>query len=276
MPELPEVETVRRTLEKNIVGLTISGVELKLPKIIRSPAPEEFTEQVTGKKITAVKRRGKYLLLFLDRETVLVIHLRMTGQMVYARAETARPKHTHLIFALSDGNQLRYTDIRQFGTIILTPQQDLDKVKGLSNLGPEPLEPGFTKGYLRRELKRRRARIKSLLLEQTFVAGLGNIYADEALYKARLHPERLASSLSPREVANLYQAIVDVLQAGIENRGTSMRDYVDGDGRTGNFQKLLQVYSRQGECCRHCGCTIERIKVGGRSSYHCPECQKPK
>jgi formamidopyrimidine-DNA glycosylase len=164
--------------------------------------------------------------------------------------------------------------MRQFGTIQLSSTKDLNKVKGLKDLGPEPLEREFSRDFLRRELKRKRTRIKPLLLDQTFVAGLGNIYVDEALYRARLHPERLACTLSPREIANLYHAIVEVLQEGIENRGTSMRDYVDGDGRAGSYQELLQVYNREGEKCRRCGSTIERIKVGGRSSYYCPACQK--
>jgi formamidopyrimidine-DNA glycosylase len=274
MPELPEVETIKRTLEKKIAGLTISGVDVNLPKVIRSPSPDEFITEVTGKKIIRLRRRGKYLLIFLSGDKLLVVHLRMTGRLVYTDAKEPPPRHTHVIFRLSNGNELRFTDMRQFGTIQLSSTKDLNKVKGLKDLGPEPLEREFSRDFLRRELKRKRTRIKPLLLDQTFVAGLGNIYVDEALYRARLHPERLACTLSPREIANLYHAIVEVLQEGIENRGTSMRDYVDGDGRAGSYQELLQVYNREGEKCRRCGSTIERIKVGGRSSYYCPACQK--
>lgn len=274
MPELPEVETVKRTLEKKIKGLIITDVEIAMPKIIRDTAPEDFKKAVTGKKILRLARRGKYLIIFLAAENVLVIHLRMTGRLVYTEASQPVPRHTHLIFHLSDGYQLRFNDVRQFGRFILATNKTLNQVKGLKDLGPEPLEKDFTRDFLRRELKRKRTRIKPLLLDQTFVAGLGNIYADESLHRARLHPERLACNLLPREVAKLYHAICEVLREGIDNRGTSVRDYVDGDGRTGSFQELLRVYNREGEKCHRCGTTIARMKVGGRSSYFCPACQK--
>ncbi len=274
MPELPEVETVKKTLEKKLAGLTITGVEIMMPKVIREPEPRQFANLVTGKKITKLGRRGKYLLIYLSEFSVLVIHLRMTGRLVYTRPEDPPPRHTHVVFHLSDGCQLRFADMRQFGRILLTDTRRLDQVKGLKDLGPEPLGPEFTREFLRKELKRKRVRLKSLLLDQTFVAGLGNIYADEALYRSRLHPERIAQSLSPREIASLYRSIIEVLEEAILNRGTSMRDYVDGDGRAGNYQKLLRVYNREGQQCFRCGSNIARIKVGGRSSYYCPSCQK--
>ena len=273
MPELPEVETIKRTLDKKTTGLTITDVEITMPKIIRDPSPEEFRRQVSGSKITRLGRRGKYLLLYLTGEHVLVIHLRMTGRLTYNVASELRVKHTHVIFHLSNGHELRFNDIRQFGRLQLAPKQALNQVKGLKDLGPEPLEKEFTKAFLRRELKRKRVRIKSLLLDQTFIAGLGNIYADEALFRAHLNPQCIANSLSPREIAKLYHAIIEVLQEGIENRGTSFRDYVDGDGRKGNYQELLQVYNREGCPCNHCGTAITRIKINGRSSYFCPDCQ---
>jgi formamidopyrimidine-DNA glycosylase len=198
----------------------------------------------------------------------------MTGRLVYTAPGEPLSKHTHVIFSLSDGHELRFIDMRQFGRLQLTPVQQLNQVKGLKDLGPEPLEQQFSRDYLRRELKRKRVRIKSLLLDQTFIAGLGNIYADEALHRAHLNPKRMANSLSPREVANLYHSIVEVLQEGIENRGTSFRDYVDGDGRKGNYQESLRVYNREGCPCPHCGTAIARIKLGGRSSYFCPACQR--
>lgn len=274
MPELPEVETVKRTLEKKIKGLTITDVEIDMPKIIRDTTPEDFKKAVTGIKILRLARRGKYLLIYLSGENVLVIHLRMTGRLVYTEASEPVPRHTHLIFHLSDGYQLRFNDVRQFGRVILATNKTLSHIKGFKDLGPEPLEKDFTRDFLRRELKRKRTRIKPLLLDQTFIAGLGNIYVDETLHRARIHPERLACNLSPREIANLYHSICEVLREGIDNRGTSMRDYVDGDGRTGNFQEFLRVYNREGEKCPRCGATIDRIKVGGRSSYYCPICQK--
>jgi len=274
MPELPEVETVKRTLEKKIKGLTITGVDIAMPKIIRDTAPEDFKKIVTGRMILRLARRGKYLLVYLSGENVLVIHLRMTGRLTYTEASQPVPRHTHLIFGLNDGYQLRFNDVRQFGRVILATNKTFSQIKGLKDLGPEPLEKNFTRDFLRRELKRKRTRIKPLLLDQTFIAGLGNIYVDESLYRARIHPERLACSLSPREIANLYHSICEVLGEGIENRGTSFRDYVDGDGRAGNFQELLRVYNREGEKCPRCGTTIARMKVGGRSSYYCPTCQK--
>lgn len=274
MPELPEVETIKKTLEKKITGLTITGVEITMPKIIRDPSPEEFTVKITGSKITKLSRRGKYLLFYLTGDNVLLIHLRMTGRLVYTEPGEPVAKHTHVIFSLSDSQELRFNDIRQFGRLQLAPQQTLNQVKGLKDLGPEPLDREFTRTFLRRELKRKRVRIKTLLLDQTFIAGLGNIYADEALHRAHLNPKRIASSLSPREVAKLYHAIIEVLKEGIENRGTSFRDYVDGDGRKGNYQELLRVYNHEGSPCPHCGTIINRVKINGRSSYFCPACQR--
>lgn len=274
MPELPEVETVKNTLEKNLTGLTITGVDIKMPKIIREPGLDEFTAGVTGKKITRMGRRGKYLLIYLAGGSVLVIHLRMTGRLVYARPEDPPPRHTHVVFHLSNGCELRFADMRQFGRILLAQARQLNRIKGIKDLGPEPLGRQFTRDFLRREIKLKRVRLKSLLLDQTFIAGLGNIYADEALHRSRLHPERVARTLSPREIANLYRSIIEVLQESIANRGTSMRDYVDGDGREGNYQALLRVYNREGQRCQYCGTAIARIKVGGRSSYFCPACQK--
>ncbi len=275
MPELPEVETIKRTLEKKLTGLTIVDVDINTPKIIRAPAPEEFTRSVKGCKITRLRRRGKYLLIYLSRDKVMIIHLRMTGRLVYAEPADPLPRHTHIIFQLSNGCELRFADMRRFGRVSLAQVQDLNQLKVIKELGPEPLEQDFTTSYLRKTLKRKRVRIKSLLLDQTFIAGLGNIYADEALHRARLHPERVACSLTPREIAKLHSSIVEVLQEGIANRGTSMRDYVDGNGRAGDYQSLLRVYSREGERCLQCGTPVARVKVGGRSSYYCPACQKP-
>ncbi|KJS18108.1 MAG: formamidopyrimidine-DNA glycosylase [Peptococcaceae bacterium BRH_c4b] len=275
MPELPEVETVKRTLEKKLAGLTFEAVKLHMPKIVRLPTPEEFADFLKGKKISRLGRRGKYLLLHLSGGYTLVIHLRMTGRLVYTTAEAPLEKHTHAVFALSNGDQLRYTDIRQFGRMMLAPTAELDEMPGLKTLGVEPLSGNFTREFMKKELKRRRIRLKALLLDQSFIAGLGNIYVDEALHRAGLHPERLAAGLSPRETTHLYQAIKDVLNEGINNRGTSFRDYVDGDGRPGNYQEKLAVYSKEGKPCLKCGKPINRIRVAGRSSYFCPHCQKP-
>lgn len=275
MPELPEVETVKRTLEKKLVGLTIEKVELDLPKIVRIPPAEEFTQLLEGNKILRMGRRGKYLLLHLTGNLTMVIHLRMTGRLVFTRPDKPREKHTHAVFTLSSGDQLRFTDTRQFGRIWLAPTGEIDQIPGLKDLGVEPLSESFTRDFMKKELKRRRTRIKPLLLDQTFIAGLGNIYADEALHLARLHPQRLAAGLNPREITRLYQSIRNVLTEGINNRGTSFRDYVDGDGRPGNNKESLRVYSREGKPCLKCGKPIVRTRIGGRSSFFCPCCQKP-
>jgi len=274
MPELPEVETVKRTLQPKLTGLKFIDVQILLPKIIRTPDPDEFKEKITGKKILKINRRGKYLLFNLNDGLNLVIHLRMTGSLVICRSDEPLSKYTHLVMVLENGFHLRFADMRQFGRIWLVPATSMDNLAGYKNLGIEPLEAIFTISYLKKELKRRHVRIKPLLLDQTFIAGLGNIYTDEVLHRAKINPERLATTLSPREIAHLYHAIRDVLQEGIENRGTTVRDFIDGNGRPGSYQELLRVYNREGKPCCHCGHHIVRKKIGGRSSYFCPACQK--
>ncbi|NPV74285.1 MAG: DNA-formamidopyrimidine glycosylase [Pelotomaculum sp.] len=276
MPELPEVETVRRTLQAKLPGLKITGVEVLLPKVIRSPDLSEFKEKIADRKILNVGRRGKYLLINLSGGYTLAVHLRMTGRLVYCAGDAPPARHTHVIFNLSNGCQLHFADMRQFGRIWLVPTDALDSLKGIKELGVEPLEELFTREFLKKELRRRHARIKPLLLDQTFIAGLGNIYTDEALHRARINPERLATTLTPREITRLYHAIRDVLQEGIENRGTTVRDFIDGNGQAGNYQEFLQVYNREGKPCPRCGDKIAKKKVGGRSSYYCPTCQKVK
>jgi formamidopyrimidine-DNA glycosylase len=274
MPELPEVETVRRTLQPKLTGLTITCVHLCLPKIIRTPGPEEFKKIITNKKILRVDRRGKYLLLGLSGGYTLAVHLRMTGRLVYAAGDVPPTKHTHIILQLDNGHKLIFTDMRQFGGMWLVPTAALDSLSGYKDLGVEPLDECFTRDFFRKELCRRRTRIKSLLLNQTFIAGLGNIYADEVLHRAGINPERQAETLRPREIKRLHQAIIDVLMEAIDNRGTTVRDYIDGNGLAGSYQELLRVYQREGKPCLHCGQVITRKKVGGRSSYYCPACQK--
>ncbi|CCO07282.1 bifunctional DNA-formamidopyrimidine glycosylase/DNA-(apurinic or apyrimidinic site) lyase [Desulforamulus hydrothermalis] len=277
MPELPEVETVVRTLEEKLCGLVITDVELFKPEVIRFPKPDQFIEQITGKQFQKkLGRRGKYLLLHLSDHLTLVVHLRMTGRLVYCEADQPLIKHTHVIFRLSNGKHLRFADTRRFGRLLLTSTEEVYGLPGIRDLGPEPLDQEFTREFFKKELRRRRSRIKPLLLDQCFMAGLGNIYADEALFRAKIHPERLAPELSSREVANLHRAIVEVIASGIEHRGTSFRDYVDGEGQAGSYQHHLKVYNRAGLPCSRCGKPIERIKVAGRSSYYCPACQKPK
>lgn len=274
MPELPEVETVRRTLQPKLIGLTITGVHLYLPKIVRTPGPEEFKKIIINKKILRIDRRGKYLLLGLSGGYTLAVHLRMTGRLVYAAGDLAPNKHTHIILQLDNGHRLIFADMRQFGGMWLVPTAALDSLSGYKDLGVEPLDECFTRDFFKKELCRRRTRIKSLLLNQTFIAGLGNIYADEVLHRAGINPERQAETLKPRETARLHHAIIDVLMEAIDKRGTTVRDYIDGNGLAGTYQQLLRVYQREGKPCLHCGQVITRKKVGGRSSYYCSACQK--
>ncbi|HAP93004.1 MAG TPA: formamidopyrimidine-DNA glycosylase [Desulfotomaculum sp.] len=274
MPELPEVETIKRTLEAKLKGLFITAVEIFLPKLIRTPVPEEFQSLLAGQTIQRLERQGKYLLFHLSQNLTMIIHLRMTGRLVYSLPGTPLTPHTHAIFHLNNGYQLRFSDTRQFGNISLVPADNLDKVSGLNSLGKEPLSQEFTREYLKKQLRRHRAALKPLLLNQSFIAGLGNIYADEVLFRARIHPRRLSNTLTPREATRLFHAIQDILKEGIENRGATFRDYVDGNGTAGNYQNLLKVYNREGKPCPKCSKTIVKLRIGGRGTYFCPYCQK--
>lgn len=272
MPELPEVETVRQTLLACLPGLTITDVIISLPRIIKHPEPQQFAQEIVGLTFLGIERRGKYLKCIMSEGKTLVIHLRMTGQLRYSAPDDELPKHTHIIFKLSNGKELRYTDIRQFGTMYLASHEQIDEIANMHRLGWEPLAD-FPLDDFAALLQKRKARIKSVLLNQQVIAGLGNIYADEALFLAGVHPARIANSLSADEVQCLHQAIVQVLQAGVQMRGTSFSDYVDGLGRAGSFQHQLAVYGRQGKACPRCGSEIQRQKICGRSSHYCPLCQ---
>jgi len=204
----------------------------------------------------------------------MVIHLRMTGQLMYCEADREKAKHTHVVFHLNDKCQLRFIDQRQFGKVHFLKAKELDTISGLKTLGVEPLSDDFTRDYFRKSLRTRRQKIKPLLLDQTFIAGIGNIYADEALFRARINPERVASTLGPRESSRLSQAIREVLLEGINNKGTTIKDYIDGEGNRGSNQDNLRVYGRDGQDCVKCGREIQKKVIGGRSSHYCPKCQK--
>ncbi|WP_274649734.1 DNA-formamidopyrimidine glycosylase [Paenibacillus humicola] len=275
MPELPEVETVRRTLNQLVAGKRIERVTVSLPRILQRPAePEQFAAALAGRTIETVERRGKFLRLMLDG-LVLVSHLRMEGRYgVYAKDEPVEP-HTHVIFHFDDGTELRYKDVRQFGTMhLFAPGEDLQQ-KPLNKLGIEPLEDGFTLQTLKRALARRTTKIKPLLLNQAYIVGLGNIYVDEALFTAGIHPERTADTLKPAEWARLYDAIRSTLARAVDAGGSSIKSYVNGQGEMGMFQHELLVYGRGGEPCRRCGAAIEKLVVGGRGTHICVKCQRP-
>lgn len=274
MPELPEVETVRRSLEKYLIGRIINKVTINRSKIIKFPEPERFKILLEGDLINSLERRGKYLFFCLQSGYVLVTHLRMTGQFYYVKSEESFLKHTHIIFELDNGYQLRYVDIRQFGTMYLLKPEEFKLIRGLRDLGPEPLDDDLSFDRFCRLLEGRRGALKQLLLDQTFLAGIGNIYADEILFDAGLHPKRIVNSLTLQEKKVLFKSIRKVLQLGIENRGTTFRNYVDGDGRKGSFQELLKVYGRGGQACCKCGQPLTKQKIAGRSTCFCSTCQK--
>jgi formamidopyrimidine-DNA glycosylase len=274
MPELPEVETVRRTLEEMAAGRIIIGTKLNMEKIVKMPEIKEFCRHIIGKTIVKVDRKGKYLLVRMSEAYTMVVHLRMTGQLIYCSKERDLEKHTHVILDLDNGDQLRYIDPRQFGTIHLLPNDELDKISGLRTLGPEPIKEEFTLEGFTKALANKKTKIKGLLLDQTFIAGLGNIYCDEALFRAGIHPERIAGSLTPEEIGLLFTAVREVLLDGIKHRGTSLKDYVDAYGNKGGFQHHLKAYGRVSQPCLNCGSEILRKKVAGRSSFYCPNCQK--
>ncbi|RIV22107.1 bifunctional DNA-formamidopyrimidine glycosylase/DNA-(apurinic or apyrimidinic site) lyase [Alicyclobacillaceae bacterium I2511] len=272
MPELPEVESVRRNLETQIVGRTVVRVEVRLPRIVRTPPnPEVFAAMLSGVTVTGVGRRGKYLLIYTDALT-LVSHLRMEGQYRLTKAGEEESSHTHVVFYFNDKTELRYRDVRQFGTMDLV-YGGMPWPRGLLELGPEPFDSLLEKGGLWHRIHSRRAPLKSVLLDQTTLAGLGNIYVDESLFAAGIHPERPANQVTKVQAQALLSAIREVLTRAIAAGGSSVRTYVDGYGRHGGFQIQLQVYAREGQSCRVCGVPIEKIRVAGRGTHFCPQCQ---
>ncbi|MGD8188446.1 DNA-formamidopyrimidine glycosylase [Brevibacillus ginsengisoli] len=274
MPELPEVETVVRTLRQLVIGKTIERVSVLLPRIIRRPDDvEEFKAQLIGQTIHQIQRRAKFIKFVLDRD-VLISHLRMEGRYGLYQSEEEVEKHTHVIFHFTDGTELRYKDVRQFGTMDVLPLGEEHHNEPLKNLGPEPLDQEFTPAMLRRMLSGKKTKIKPLLLNQEFLVGLGNIYVDEALFKARIHPEQSAGDLTPRQMNRLHEAIVTTLHEAIEQGGSSVKSYVNGQGEMGMFQQSLNVYGRKGEACPSCHTEIIRFVVGGRGTHICPKCQK--
>lgn len=270
MPELPEVETIARGLREPLVGRQFTGVRVGWENLVARPTVEEFVRGLVGQRILGVKRRGKYLIFALAGGGSLIVHLRMTGRLLIKNSGDELDKHDHLIFELDDGQELRFNNVRKLGRVYLV--DDEDEIVG--RLGPEPLDDDFTSADFAALFSTRRGKIKPLLLNQRFIAGVGNIYADEALFAARIHPERRADTLTAEEIENLYHSIRQVLTQGIQNRGTTFSDYLDAEGRKGRNQEYLRVFRCTGRPCPRCGMTIERTVVGGRGTYFCPRCQK--
>jgi len=278
--ELPEVEVMRRDLEKEVVGKRIRAVVVRphrnAMRVIRRHARrKEFADRLAGKKVTKVERKGKYVLMHLDDGEVLVVHFGMSGQFLRGTKRQALPTHTHVVMEFTQGGDLRYIDPRTFGEMFVAPADELGKVKELDHIAIDPLEDTFTWQEFSYELSRRASKLKPLLMDQKFVSGLGNIYSDEVLFAAGLRHDHMSNQLSAQEVRRLYRAMREVLQDAVRGRGTTLDDeaYVDLFGRPGEFQGELKVYGRKGLPCRRCRTPIDSIKVNGRTSYFCPQCQ---
>lgn len=274
MPELPEVETIVADLRPHLTGRTIVRCELNFPTIVRHPEPELFIDSVAGMRIADVRRRGKYILIDLENDLLLVVHLGMTGQLRLVDADKPLEKHTHAVFTLDDKRHLRYRDPRRFGRLLIGTEKSLLASKKLPRLGPEPIDPEFAAEELYRRLHKRRAALKAVLLDQGAIAGVGNIYADESLHRARLRPDRLAAGLSRKSVKRLHESLRDSLQTAIANRGSSVDTYRDAWGEIGGQQEKLLVYGRAGEPCFTCGRPLTMIRIAGRSTVFCRRCQR--
>jgi formamidopyrimidine-DNA glycosylase len=271
MPELPEVETIVRSLGPGIRGRVIERAELLFKPLLRRP-PRGGLAVLAGKRVLSVRRRGKMAIIECEGGLSLVFHLKMTGQLLLAASGAARDKHTRLVVKFSDGGpELRFRDIRKFGFLLCVKGAPECACAELSCLGPEPLD--ITLEDFGRALRGRNARIKGLLLNQTVIAGIGNIYADEILFDSGIHPVTRAAALSKKDVGRLWESMRNILALAIEAKGSTLRDYVDAEGRAGGFQFFHKVYDREGEPCVKCGAPLKRIRVAGRSSYFCARCQ---
>lgn len=279
MPELPEAETIRRQLEAAVVGARITGVTVNLPRMVRvHSSPDEFIAVVEGRRIERIDRRGKALIFTLagpKTRVTLVIHLGMSGVLLVRDPGAPRDDYDHVVFALDDGRELRFVDVRQFGEAAAWPTDDWSQIPDLAKYGPEPLGEDFTINYLTDLLSRRSTRLKAVLMDQEAIAGIGNIYGDEICFEARINPERPANSLTRPERERLLAAIPAVLRKAIEYCGTSGEDetYTDIYGNLGEFQNMLAVYGRDGQPCRVCGTAIKRSVWQNRSIHYCSKCQ---
>ena len=274
MPELPEVETIRAKLAPGLTGRRFERVLIADPRLTRPEPPEEIASALEGERVVTVGRRGKYLVVEFESGRHLLIHLRMTGNVEHpARGGIEADPYRRAVVGLDDGSDVAYRDVRRFGTWTLLEAGELAEYLGSRRLGGEPLERGFTSRALAKALAGRRAPVKAALLDQRAAAGIGNIYADEALWRARVHPQRPAGTLTAGEISRLRKGIRGALEMGIARQGASLRDYRDPDGRRGRMQDDFRVYGRTGEPCFRCGTPIEKTRVGGRGTWYCPLCQ---
>jgi formamidopyrimidine-DNA glycosylase len=272
MPELPEVETVRARLAPKLVGRRFDSVEILDSRLTRPFEPAQVAAELQGERVAAVERRGKYLVVRFESGLLLLVHLRMTGSLVHVPNGAADDLHRRAVVRLDDGSDVTYRDVRRFGTWLVLRADELDPYLA-SRLGTEPLERAFSARTLGERLAGRRAPLKAALLDQRTVAGLGNIYADEALWRARLDPRRPAGSLDQDELRALHRGIRRSLEAGIARQGATLRDYRTPDGGRGRMQHEFKVYGRAGEPCFRCRTPIEKTRLGGRGTWFCPHCQ---
>ncbi|MEX0833300.1 MAG: bifunctional DNA-formamidopyrimidine glycosylase/DNA-(apurinic or apyrimidinic site) lyase [Actinomycetota bacterium] len=278
--ELPEVEVVKRDLERDVVGRRIKDVEVRPSRnakraIRRHKLRKEFASRLEGHKITRVDRRGKYVLFYLDSDDVLVVHFGMSGQLLRGTKRMPAQTHTHVVITFQQGGDMRFIDPRTFGEMFVSEADELGKVKELAHLAIDPLENSFTWPAFGELMANKAQKLKTMLMDQKFLSGLGNIYSDEILFAAGLRYDRKSDTLSSQEVRRLYRAIQEIVQDAIRYRGTSLADeaYVDLFGKPGEFQDELKVYGRAGLPCRRCRTPIQVVKLSGRSSYFCPQCQ---
>ena len=273
MPELPEVETVRRVTEPQIAGRHVEAVRIVNAGVIAHPSAEEFCKALAGRTFTGMGRRGKFLVFSFAEGGRLVLHLRMTGQLLVTPADYPLEKHTHLIFRLSDGKEMRYADVRRFGRFWYLADGEEDCVTGMDKLGPEPDDPRITAAYLAEQCGRKRP-VKEMLLDQSVVAGIGNIYADEILFACRIHPKTPCCELTEKELQRLAEQIPQIIAFYVEKNRIPPEDYLRTGGKDYRNTPFLRVYGHAGEPCPVCGTALEKITVGGRGSVFCPVCQK--
>ena len=272
MPELPEVETIKRDIKTNLIGHKIERVWTDWPKQLK-PSQEEFEKTVIGKKFKSVSRCAKLLIFRLDDGTHLLMHLKLTGRLLFRSQSDSEDKFTHIILKLDRGKELRFADMRKFGWMkVLRDEGELDKL--LSEFGIEPFTQDFTVENFKKILTNKKAPIKPLMMDQAVIAGVGNIYADESLWCAKIHPLRAANTLSDQETKELFECIQEALKSGIKDRGTSVDTYVDFFGLPGQHEQNLKVFRKDGEPCPRCNTLIRKIRVGGRGTHFCPICQK--
>ncbi len=272
MPELPEVESVRRGLINTIVGKTITRVSVLWPRIIQSPSVDEFKTILVNQTIHDVKRRGKFLLIYLD-DYVIISHLRMEGKYFFKQKDEERDKHTHVLFDFDDSTQLRYNDVRKFGRMAVVNKGQETINKSILKLGPEPFAKELKIENMKKYLQNKTKAIKTILLDQSMVAGIGNIYADEILYHAQINPKRSGNSLTDEELSDLHAAIIFIMNKAIEYGGSTIRTYHNMLGEDGTYQRFHQVYGKESEPCSRCTTAIEKIQLNGRGTHYCPYCQ---